>query len=115
MQPVASIVFIPAYTATGTASTIIAASVTDGFAVPGTLIAAFSLMGAYVWRFTRRADTVLVARIAELESERNFHRADAAYWRIYALTKEAPNGGPPDITDYLPKVALTDGTTRSRR
>jgi hypothetical protein len=104
IEPVAGIVFIPAYIVTGAVSTILAAGVTDGLVVPGTLVTAFSLMGMYVWRFTRRADRVLVQRIAELESERNYHRADAAYYRTWALTGRAPEHHPPDIHDYQPKA-----------
>lgn len=105
----AGIVFVPSYVATLALSTVLAAEVTDGVVVPGTLILAFTLMGTYVWRFTRRADKVLGSRIRELETDRNYHRANAAYYQTWALTGSPPTTPPPSILDYIVKETDTDG------
>lgn len=109
--PVAGIVFLPAYAITAAVSTILAAGVTDGIVVPGVLVAAFSLIGTYVWRFTRRADKVLLDRIRELEIDRNYNRAAKQYFQRWALTGTEPSWPEPKIQDYQPttKEDDTDG------
>lgn len=92
------LLFPPSFGLTG-AAFVYAAS--DGSLIfPSVGIAVLSIIGLYVWRFTRRADKVLLDRIEELEVDRNYNRAKAGYYQRWALSGIEPTTPEPIIQDF---------------
>lgn len=102
MQPLGGILFPPSFALTGlvTAFIIGAADSVGGVLIPTGAFAILSLIGMYVWKFTRRADKVLLDRIEELEVDRDFNRASRAYYQRWALSGIEPSEPEPKVQDF---------------
>lgn len=105
------ILFPPSFGLTGavTAYVLGASDGVGGVIIPTGAFAILSLIGMYVWKFTRRADRVLLDRIAELEVDRNYNRAGKAYYQRWALSGIEPSEPEPKIQDFYKKEEKDDG------
>lgn len=98
MHPLGGILLPPLFGVAATAWVL--ATQHEGLIFPSVGLAVLIAIGGYVWKYTRRADKVLVDRISELEIDRNFNRARGDYFQRWAFSGKEPTYPEPRIQDY---------------
>lgn len=104
------VMFGMVWTATTMVYVLVTAAVTDSFVFPSVGLGVLVIIGGYVWKFTRRADKVMLRTLRSVTAERNYHRDDASWWQEYALTGKAPDMPRPKMSEYLPEETPDNGS-----